>query len=424
MALISSAGNMPERCPSPIRVRHFVKAQEEVPVDSDPAHEGSPKHAQPRSRRLRVVGAAVGGLLVAAAAALYFTRPGVRPAQASLPPPAIPVTAVASVRQDVPVYLTGLGSVQASFTVGIHSQVDGKLQDVLFTEGQRVKKGDVLAKIDPRLFQAALDQAKAKKAQDEAQLVGLQKDLVRFTALGAKGYDTQQNIDQQQAKVDITKAAIEADVAAIETAQTQLDYTNITAPSDGRMGVRLVDPGNTVRASDTASIATLVRTQPTFVTFTLPAQTLDDVRDAKARGSVQVVAFDRDNRRAISTGTLETIDNMIDQTTATYRLKATFANDDERLWPGQFVNARVLVNTNKNVVVVPNTAVQRGPKGLFTWVVKPDNKAEPRPIETSVTSDDVTVVTSGINDGERVVTGGQYKLQNNSTVNVSAGPAS
>jgi len=393
-------------------------------VDSDPAHEGSPKRAQQHSRRLRIVAVAIGGLLIAAAAALYVTRPGVRPAQASLPPPAIPVTAVSAVRQDVPVYLTGLGSVQASFTVGIHSQVDGKLQDVLFTEGQRVKKGDILAKIDPRLFQAALDQAKAKKAQDEAQLIGLQKDLTRFTTLGAKGYDTQQNIDQQQAKVDTTKAAIEADVAAIETAQTQLDYTNITAPSDGRMGVRLVDPGNTVRASDTGSIATLVRTQPTFVTFTLPAQTLDDVRDAKARGEVQVIAFDRDNRRAISTGTLETIDNMIDQTTATYRLKATFANDDERLWPGQFVNARVLVNTNKNVVVVPNTAVQRGPKGLFTWVVKPDNKAEPRPIETSVTSDDVTVVTSGINDGERVVTGGQYKLQNNSTVNVSAGPAS
>lgn len=389
-----------------------------MPVDSSPAQEGSAKRAKPRTRQLRVVAAAACALLIAAAAAFYFIRPGVRPAQATLPPPAIPVSAVTAVRQDVPIYLTGLGTVQASFTVGIHSQVDGKLQDVLFTEGQRVKKGDLLAKIDPRLFQAALDQAKAKKAQDEAQLIGLQKDLARFTALGAKGYDTQQNIDQQQAKVDTTKAAIEADIAAIETAQTQLDYTNITAPSDGRMGVRLIDPGNTVHASDTASIAMLVRTQPTFVTFTLPAQTLDDVRDAKTRGDVQVVAYDRDNRRALSTGTLETIDNMIDQTTASYRLKATFANEDERLWPGQFVNARVLVSTNKHVVVVPNTAVQRGPKGLFTWVVKPDNKVEPRPIETSVTSGDVTVVASGLNGGERVVTGGQYKLQNNSTVNV------
>lgn len=391
-----------------------------VPVDSNSAQEGSPKRAEPRSRRLRIAAAAVCALLIAAAVAFYFVRPGVRPAQATLPPPAIPVSATTAVRQDLPIYLTGLGVVQASFTVSIHTQVDGKLQDVLFTEGQRVKKGDLLAKIDPRLFQAALDQAKAKKAQDEAQLIGLQKDLVRFTSLGAKGYDTQQNIDQQQAKVDTTKAAIQADAAAIETAETQLDYTNITAPSDGRMGVRLIDPGNTVHASDTAAIATLVRTQPTFITFTLPAQTLDDVRNAKARGDVQVIAFDRDNRKAISTGTLETIDNMIDQTTASYRLKATFANEDERLWPGQFVNARVLVDTRKNAVVIPNTAVQRGPKGLFAWVVKPDNKVEPRPIETGDTTGNITVVVSGLNDGEHVVTGGQYKLQNNSTVNVSA----
>ncbi|MEW6451603.1 MAG: efflux RND transporter periplasmic adaptor subunit [Pseudomonadota bacterium] len=389
-------------------------------MDSNSAQEGSPKRAEPRSRRLRIAAAAVCALLIAAAVAFYFVRPGVRPAQATLPPPAIPVSATTAVRQDLPIYLTGLGVVQASFTVSIHTQVDGKLQDVLFTEGQRVKKGDLLAKIDPRLFQAALDQAKAKKAQDEAQLIGLQKDLVRFTSLGAKGYDTQQNIDQQQAKVDTTKAAIQADAAAIETAETQLDYTNITAPSDGRMGVRLIDPGNTVHASDTAAIATLVRTQPTFITFTLPAQTLDDVRNAKARGDVQVIAFDRDNRKAISTGTLETIDNMIDQTTASYRLKATFANEDERLWPGQFVNARVLVDTRKNAVVIPNTAVQRGPKGLFAWVVKPDNKVEPRPIETGDTTGNITVVVSGLNDGEHVVTGGQYKLQNNSTVNVSA----
>ncbi len=391
-----------------------------VPVDSNSAQEGSPKRAEPRSRRLRIAAAAVCALLIAAAVAFYFVRPGVRPAQATLPPPAIPVSATTAVHQDLPIYLTGLGVVQASFTVSIHTQVDGKLQDVLFTEGQRVKKGDLLAKIDPRLFQAALDQAKAKKAQDEAQLIGLQKDLVRFTSLGAKGYDTQQNIDQQQAKVDTTKAAIQADAAAIETAETQLDYTNITAPSDGRMGVRLIDPGNTVHASDTAAIATLVRTQPTFITFTLPAQTLDDVRNAKARGDVQVIAFDRDNRKAISTGTLETIDNMIDQTTASYRLKATFANEDERLWPGQFVNARVLVDTRKNAVVIPNTAVQRGPKGLFAWVVKPDNKVEPRPIETGDTTGNITVVVSGLNDGEHVVTAGQYKLQNNSTVNVSA----
>ena len=217
---------------------------------------------------------------------------------------AVPVTVATASRRDVPIHLTGLGTVQATFTVGIHSQVDGKLQDVFFKEGQRVKKGDVLAKIDPRLFKAALDQAKAKKAQDEAQLVSFQKDLARFQTLGAKGFETQQNLDQQQAKVDTGKASLAADEAAIETAQTQLDYTDIKAPSDGRMGVRMVDPGNMVHASDQGSIGILVQAQPAFVLFTLPAQTLDDVREAQKRGAVDVVAYDRDNRLALSNGTV------------------------------------------------------------------------------------------------------------------------
>jgi len=360
-------------------------------------------------------------VLIAAGGVLFWARQGPDPAHAARAPTraAVPVSATAAVRQDVPIYLTGLGTVQASFTVGIHSQVDGKLQEVLFTEGQRVKQGDVLAKIDPRLFKAALDQAKAKKAQDEATLDGLQKDLARFKSLVKTGFDTQQNIDQQQAKVDTTKASIAADEAAIETAQTQLDYTNIVAPSDGRMGVRLVDPGNIVHASDPGAIALLVRTQPTTVVFTLPAHTLDDVRDAKERGEVPVVAYDRDNRRMISTGALQTIDNVIDQTTATYRLKALFANADERLWPGQFVNARLLLETRKDVLVVPNAAVQRGPKGLFVWVVKSNNTVEARPIETGPSMGDQTIVTAGIAEGDRVVTGGHYKLKPNATVSIS-----
>jgi multidrug efflux system membrane fusion protein len=203
-----------------------------------------------RSRRIRHnIGIFLCFTLLVGGGTFYWLRQGPDPAHAARAPvrAAVPVSIAAAARQDVPIYLTGLGTVQASFTVGIHSQVDGKLQEVLFTEGQHVKKGDVLAKIDPRLFQAALDQAKAKKAQDEATLVGLEKDLARFKALGLKGFETQQNLDQQQAKVDTAKASIAADVAAIETAQTQLDYTNIIAPSDGRMGVRLVDPGNSAR---------------------------------------------------------------------------------------------------------------------------------------------------------------------------------
>src|SRR6185312_1324001 len=284
------------------------------------------------------------------------------------------------------------------------------------------KKGDILAKIDPRLFQAALDQAKAKKAQDEAQLSSFQKDLTRFQTLGTRGYETQQNVDQQQGKVDTTKAAIAADDAAIETAQTNLDYTDIRAPSDGRMGVRLVDPGNLVRATDAGSIAILVQAQPAAVLFTLPAHTLDDVREAQKRGDVEVFAYDRDNRKVLSTGKLTTIDNVIDQATASYKLKATFANDDEKLWPGEFVNARLLVNTVQNALTVPDAAVQRGPNGLFVWAVSPDNKAAPKLIKVGPSVDGVTVIVSGIDDGERVVTGGQYKLRNNAPVSISDKP--
>jgi multidrug efflux system membrane fusion protein len=385
-------------------------------------------YISPKYRHTRYL---VGGVicivaLVAGSGAIYKLRQGPDPAHAARGParPAVPVSVAVAKRQDVPIYLTGLGTVQASFTVGIHSQVDGKLQEVLFTEGQHVKKGDVLAKIDPRLFQAALDQAKAKKAQDDATLVGFEKDLARFKTLALKSFETQQNVDQQQAKVDTAKAAIAADEAAIETAQTQLDYTSILAPSDGRMGVRMVDPGNIVHASDQGSIAILVRIQPTFVLFTLPAQTLDDVRDGQAQGELAVTAYDRDNTRVLSKGTLQTIDNLIDPATATYKLKATFANGDEKLWPGEFVNARVLVNTQKNVVVIPNSAVQRGPSGLFTWIVKADDTAQPRPIKAGSATGEFTIVTSGVSDGDRVVTAGQYKLQTNSTVSVSAPPAS
>jgi membrane fusion protein, multidrug efflux system len=365
------------------------------------------------------------GLAVLLAVALglgtHLLRRGVVPAEASRgQPPAVPVSIATAKRQDVPIFLMGLGTVQATFTVGIHSQVDGKLQDVFFKEGQHVKKGDVLAKIDPRLFQAALDQAKAKKAQDEATLVGYQKDLNRFQALGLKGFETQQNLDQQQAKVDTMKATILADDAAIETAQTQFDYTDIRAPSDGRMGVRLIDPGNVVHANDQNSIAVLVQAQPAAVLFTLPARTLDDVRAAQKRGTVEVEAYDRDNRHLISKGILATIDNVIDQTTASYKLKATFKNEDEKLWPGEFVNARLLVDTETNVVVVPDAAVQRGPKGLFIWTITANNTATPKPIKAGQSVGGMTIVTQGIADGDRVITGGQYKLRNGVRVNESS----
>jgi multidrug efflux system membrane fusion protein len=371
------------------------------------------------SRRSTLI--AAGGTAILAAFLIYwYWSQGPDPAHAARSRAAVPVSIATASRADVPIYLTGLGTVQALYTVAIHAQVDGKLQEVFFKEGQRVKKDDLLAKIDPRLYQAALDQAKARKAQDDASLVAAQKDFARFQTLVLKNAETQQNLDLQQAKVDQTKAGIDADVAAIETAQTNLDYTDIKATTDGRMGVRMVDPGNVVHASDQGAIAILMQTEPAAVMFTLPAQTLDDVRAAMAKGNVEVAAYDRNNVRLLSSGSLSTIDNLIDQTTATYRLKATFANDDEKLWPGEFVNARLLLNTSKNAIVIPPLAVQRGPHGLFAWVVKPDNTVEPRPIQTGTTTGNDTIVTSGLNDGERVVTDGQYKLQTNGPVTITA----
>jgi multidrug efflux system membrane fusion protein len=361
-------------------------------------------------------------VLIGAVAAVLWWRDGPDRSRAAQPrqPPAVEVRVAAVGRGDVPVYLSGLGTVQASNTVAIHAQVDGTLQEVPFAEGQQVRKGDVLAKIDPRLFQAALDQAKAKKGQDQAQLIAAQKDLDRFNTLGVKGFETQQNIDRQQATVDQLKASIEADTAAIESARTQLDYTTIIAPTDGRMGVRMVDPGNIVHAADQTPIATLTQTRPTAVIFTLPARWLDDVRAAMKRGPVEVTAFDQDNRNALATGRLLLIDNVIDQTTATIRLKAMFPNDDETLWPGEFVNARLLLETRTRALTIPSSAVQHGPDGLFAWVVTDANTAEMRPLHAGVVSGDRTVIEAGLAEGDRVVTDGQYRLQQHAPVAVSA----
>jgi membrane fusion protein, multidrug efflux system len=378
--------------------------------------------ATSRGRRIVLITACL-AVFAVGGAGYWYRGQGSGAHAARMPASAgVPVSVAIVQRQDMPIYLTGLGTVQASFTVGIHSQVDGKLQEVLFTEGQQVKKGDVLAKIDPRLFQAALDQAKAKKAQDVAQFISASKDLERSNTLVKSNITSQQIVDQQQGKVDQLRAMIDADEAMIQTAQTNLDYTTITAPSDGRMGVRLVDPGNIVHANDQGALATLVLTRPSAVLFTLPARTLDDIRAAMARGPVEVTAFDQDNRRALATGTLLLVDNVIDQTSATIRLKAMFPNEDDKLWPGEFVNARVLLENRSNAVVVPSAAIQRGPNGLFIWTVSGNDVADPRPIETGPSYDNLTIVTSGLAGGERIVTDGQYKLQRNATVTYTAPP--
>lgn len=329
---------------------------------------------------------------------------------------AIPVTVVAAEHRDVPIFLSSLGTVQASNTVAIRSQIDGKLRSVNFVEGQEVHQGDTLAAIDPRALQAALDQAMAKKAQDDAQLVAAQKDLARFQALALKNFETQQNLDQQQAKVAQLQAAVEADKGAIESAQTQLSYATITAPIDGRVGFRQVDAGNIIHANDQNPLTVLTQIRPSVVIFTLPQKNLLEVRDAMNRGPVPVFAFDQDNVRQLAQGKLMLIDNQIDQTTSTIRLKASFANEDEKLWPGEFVHVNVQVDTKKGAVTIPPAGLQRGPKGFYAWVIKPDNTAEQRPIEATTVNDDIAMVTKGLEARERVVVDGQYRLQSGARV--------
>lgn len=334
-------------------------------------------------------------------------------------PETVPVVAVPVERQDVPLYLSGLGAVQASSTVAIQPQVDGKLIATPFSEGQLVRKGDLIARIDPSLYQAALDQALARKAQHAAELATAEKDLARARELVTQNVDTAQLLDQRQGKVDQLRALIAADDAEVATARTLLGRTDILAPSDGRLGMRQIDPGNIVRASDKATIVTLTDIRPAAVVFTLPARYLDDVRDAMAAGTLPVTALDQDNRRTLASGKLLTIDNVIDQATATIRLKAMFANEDERLWPGEFVNARVLLGTRRGALTIPAPAVQRGPQGLFVWLVTAENRAQMRAVTVDTRFGSSTIVLGGLAEGDRVVVDGQLKLRPDTPVSVA-----
>jgi len=381
----------------------------------------TPKRAPGASRRRRFLLLAGMVLVLIAGATLWTWRAASpRSAAARLPPP-VPVTVATAARQDVPVFLDALGTVQASNTIAVRSQIDGPLQSVNFTEGQEVHQGDTLAVIDPRPLRAALDQAVAKKGEDQAQLVSAQKDLERSKQLATRGYATPQTVDQQQAKVDQLKALIDADQAAIESAQTQLSYATITAPISGRVGFRQVDPGNIIRANDVNPITVLTQIRPAMVVFTLPQKNLVDVREAMLHGTVRVVAFDQDNTRQLAQGELLLIDNQIDQATSTIRLKARFANQDDRLWPGEFVHLRIQVDTRQNAVTIPPVAVQRGPQGFYAWVIGPDNTADQRAIDATPIGNEVAIVTRGVNEGERVVVNGQYRLQPGSRVDAKTG---
>ena len=338
--------------------------------------------------------------------------------------PAIAVDAASVTHADVPIYLQGLGTVQAFYTVTVTARVDGELQNIAFTEGQTVRKGDLLAQIDPRPNQAAYAQALATKAKDAAQLANAKRDLERYTVLQPQDLASKQTVDTQRAAVDQLAAQLQVDQAVIDNARTQLDYTRITSPINGRTGIRLIDPGNIVRAAATTGIVVVTQVQPIAVIFTLPEENLAAVGAALSGGPVNVTTLSRDGGSVLDQGTLTLIDNEIDQATGTARLKATFSNTHNTLWPGQYVNARVLVRTERNVLTLPTAAVQLGPDGPFTYVVKADSTVEVRQLKIGDESGGMTVVTAGLALNERVVTSNQYRLQAGTRVSVNTPDAS
>jgi membrane fusion protein, multidrug efflux system len=363
---------------------------------------------------------------VAAAAAAFLAGAswpllGSPAADPQPPAPAIPVIAGKAVRADIPVYLTGLGAVQAYNSVLVKSRVDGQLVKLGFVEGQNVRAGDVLAEIDPHPYEAALAQAQAAQLKDQAQLANARLDLTRANRLVTSGAGTTQQQDAMRAQVAQLEAGIKGDQALIDTAQIQLNYSRIRSPIDGRAGTRLLDAGNIVRAGDTNGIVTINQLRPIWVAFSLPATSLPEIRVRQAEGAIPVTAEDG-NSHDLATGTLAVIDNQINAATATIAYKAVFTNDGEVLWPGQFVNIRLQLRVERGALTVPSGAIVRGPDGPYVFVIGADRSAKKRPVKLGFATATTTIIADGLSEGDQVVTDGQYRVQAGSVVEILEKP--
>lgn len=349
--------------------------------------------------------AAGGGAL-----AVDHLRAATEAGQAAVPPPAVPVVAGTVHQGDVPIYLRGVGTVIAYNNVVVRSQITGQIIKIAFNQGQTVHQGDLLAEIDPRPYQAQLDQATANRDRDQAQLVNAQANLARYTSLQQKGYASTQLVETQNAQLAQLQAMVKSDEGVIEQAQTNLSYTNLTAPIDGVSGIRQVDIGNIIHPTDANGLVDVTQIQPISLIFSLPQTDFVEIQQEMARGSLAVLAYSQDDKTKLDEGKLDLIDNQIVQTTGTIRLRASFPNTKRMLWPGELIDARLLLETRHDGLTIPASAVQQGPSGSFVWVIGPDETVQTRPVTISQISEGRALVDSGVEANEKIVAEGQYRL--------------
>jgi multidrug efflux system membrane fusion protein len=346
-----------------------------------------------------------------------------KPAAAAKAPPAIAVDVATVQRADVPVYLQGLGTVQAFYTVTITARVDGQIEKVAFKEGQDVRKGALLVQIDPRPYQAALGVAIAARDKDRALLANAHRDMDRYALLEPEDLASKQTVDTQRSLIAQLAAQVKGDEAAVDNARTQLDYTSIRSPIDGRTGIRQVDPGNIVHAADTSGMVVVTQLEPISVIFSLPEEQFTQLSAAIARGPVTATALSRDDKQELDSGTVALIDNQIDQTTGTLRVKATLPNKERHLWPGEFVNMRVLAQTRRQALTIPVSALERGPDGLFTYVVQADSTVKVADLSVAEQVGDIAVIDKGLEAGDKVVASNQYRVQPGAHIRANDTPA-